>query len=83
MFKALSISGLISSQAAAFPAKGRIQGRAIGAIFPPKNYGSNFIHHDFVQFRKQHTRCKTILPSTVLLQQNCEVHVISSTIENP
>jgi len=26
----------------------------INAMAPPKIYESNFIHHDFVQFRKQH-----------------------------
>jgi len=31
-------------------------GGAIGAIFPPKTYKSNFFHHDFVQFGKQHSR---------------------------
>jgi len=32
---------------------------AIGAIVPPKTYESYFIHHEFVQFRKQHSRYKT------------------------
>jgi len=41
---------------------------AIGAIAPPKTYESNFIHHDFVQFGKQHSRFQTIFPSTVLSQ---------------
>jgi len=27
-----------------------------GAIAPPKTYESNIIHHDFVQFGKQHSR---------------------------
>jgi len=56
---------------------------AIGAIGPPKTYESNFIHHDFVQFGKQHSRCKTIFPSIYLSQQICEVHVVSLTAENP
>jgi len=30
--------------------------KAIGAIAPLKIYESNFIHHDFVQFGKQHSR---------------------------
>jgi len=30
--------------------------KAIGAIAPPKIYESYFIHHDFVQFGKQHSR---------------------------
>jgi len=43
----------------------------------PKTYGSNFIHHDFVQFGKRHSRYKVILPSIVLSQQCCEVYFIS------
>jgi len=34
----------------------------------PKAYESNFIHHDFVQFGKQHSRWKAILWSIVLSQ---------------
>jgi len=30
--------------------------KAIGDIAPPKTYESNFIHHDFVEFGKQHSR---------------------------
>ena len=61
-----------------------LRGGAIGAIAPPpKTNESNFIHHDFVQFGKQHSRCKTILPSVVLSQQSCEVHITSLTVENP
>ena len=33
---------------------------------PPKTYESNFIHHDFAQFEKQHSRYKAILPSTAV-----------------
>jgi len=36
--------------------------KAIGAIAPSKSYESNFIHHDFVQFGKQHSQFKAILP---------------------
>jgi len=36
--------------------------KAIRAIAPPKTYESNFIHHDFVQFRKHHSQFKGILP---------------------
>jgi len=45
--------------------RGRIQGGAIGAIAiaPPKTYESNFIHHNFEQFGKQHSRYQAILPS--------------------
>jgi len=50
---------------------------AIGAIAPPKTYVNNFIYHTFVQFEKQHSPYKAILPSTVLTQQCCEVHFIS------
>ena len=45
--------------------QGRIQGGRIGAIAPPKTYESNFIHHNFVQFGKQPSRYKAILPFTV------------------
>ena len=38
--------------------QGRAQGEAIGAIAPTKTYESNFIHHDFVQFGKQHSQNK-------------------------
>ena len=30
---------------------------------PPKTFESNFIQHDFVQYRKQHSWYKDILPS--------------------
>jgi len=38
---------------------------------PPKTYKSDFIHHDFVKFWKQHSRYKTILSFIVLTQQCC------------
>jgi len=38
---------------------------------PSKTYESNFIHHDFLQFGKPHSRYKAILSSTVLSQQCC------------
>jgi len=28
---------------------------------PPKTYESNFIHHDFLQFGKQHSRYNALL----------------------
>jgi len=56
--------------------QGRIQGRAIGSIVPPKTYESKFIHHNFVQFGKQHLRLKTILSSIFLSQQFCEAYYI-------
>jgi len=39
-----------------------------------KTYESNVIHHDFVQFEKQHSRYKAIFPSIVLSQRCCEVY---------
>jgi len=51
-----------------------------GAIAPPKTYESSFIHHNFVQFVKQHTPHKAILPPTVLTQQSCEVYFVSPTV---
>jgi len=50
---------------------------------PPKTCESNFIHHNFLQSGKQHSRCKAILPSIVLSQQCCEVYVISLTVAKP
>jgi len=35
---------------------------------PPKAYKSILIHHDFVQFRKEHSRYMAIFPSIVLSQ---------------
>ena len=59
------------------------QGRIQGARSPPpKTYESNFSHHDFVQFGKQHSRYKASLPSIVLSQQCCEVYFISLTVVN-
>jgi len=46
--------------------QGRIQE---GAIAPPKTYESSFFHNDFLQFGKQYSRYKTILPSIVLSQR--------------
>jgi len=50
------------------------------AIETPKTYKSNFFHHDFVQFGKQHSRYKAILLSIVLSQQFYEVYFISLTV---
>jgi len=57
--------------------QGLIQG-AIGTIVPPslETYERNFIHHDFVQFGKQHSWYKAILSSTALPQQCCDVYII-------
>jgi len=54
--------------------QGRIHGGAIATLKP------YFIHHDIVQFGKQHSRCKAILSSTVLSQQFCKVYFISLTV---
>jgi len=43
-------------------------GSSGGAIDPPKTYESNFYHHDFIKFGKQHSRYEAILPSIVLSQ---------------
>jgi len=51
-----------------------------GGDRPPKTYEINFIHHDFVQFGKQHSRYKAILPSIILSQQCCEVCFIASSL---
>ena len=50
---------------------------------PHKTYESNFIHHDSVEFGKQHSRYKAILSSTDLSQQCCKVYFISVTVVNP
>jgi len=60
--------------------QGRIQGWATGAIASPKTYESIFIHPNFLQFGKQHSRYKPILSSIVLSQQCCEVYFFSLTI---
>ena len=54
-------------------AKGGFRG-SIGAIASPKTHESNFIHHDFLQFGKQHSQYKAILSSIVLSQQYREVY---------
>jgi len=33
----------------------------VGDHLPPKTYEINFIHHDFLQFGKEHSRYKAIL----------------------
>jgi len=48
-------------------AQGRIQaGGAIWVVTLPKTYKYNFIHHVFIQIRKQHSRHKAILSSIAL-----------------
>jgi len=55
---------------------------AIGAIAPTKTYKSNFDHHDFEQFKKQHSPSpyKAILLSIILSQECCEVCFMSLTV---
>jgi len=55
--------------------------KAIGAIAPPKTYESKFVHHDFVQFGKQHSEFKAILSSIVLSQQCCDVGYTSPPLQ--
>jgi len=50
--------------------------KVIATIAPPETYESNFIHHDFVQFGKQHSQFKAILPSVGLSQQFCGVYTL-------
>jgi len=54
-----------------------------GCIATLKTYESNFIHHDFIQSCKKHSRYNVILLPIVLSQQFCEVYFISLTIANP
>ena len=61
--------------------QGRIQ-RATGAISAPKTNESSFVDHDFVQFGKQNSRYKAILPSIVLSQPSCKVNVIFTIVMN-
>jgi len=63
--------------------RGRSSGGDWGDRPPPKTYESNFIHHDFVQFGKQHSQYKAILPSIVFSQQGCEVYSTSPAVVNP
>ena len=54
-----------------------------GQLWRSPPYESNFIHHDFVQLRKQHLQYKAILLSIVLSQQCCEVYLISLIVVKP
>jgi len=53
------------------------------AIAPLKTYQSNFIHHNFVQSGKQHSRHLVILSSIVLSQECCEAYFVSLTVAKP
>ena len=59
---------------------GRILGGDWGDL---KQAKSIFIHPNFLQFGKQHSRYKPILSSFVLSQQCCEVYFISLAAVNP
>jgi len=54
-----------------------------GQCPPPKTYESNLIRREFVQFGKQHSRCKVILLSIVLSQEGCEVYLIYLAVAKP
>jgi len=45
---------------------GAHSGGSIGAVVPHTTYESSFIRHNFIQFGKQHSRYKAILPYIVL-----------------
>ena len=60
------------------PSRGESRG-AIGLIAPLK-LTKVTTQHDFVQFVKQHSRYKAILPSIVLSQQCCGVYFITLTV---
>ena len=49
----------------------------------PKTHESNFIHNNFLQFGKQHSRYKAMLFSITLPQQCCEVYFIPLTVAKP
>jgi len=82
-FRRLTGKHIASCLSSVWSQQGRIQRGAIGAIAHPKTYESDFIHHDFVKFGKQHLRYKAILRSIVLSQQCCEVYFISLAVVNP
>jgi len=60
-----------------------VQGRIQMAIAPSKTYENNYIHHNFVQLRKQHSRYKATLSSIILSQQCCEAYLISLAVAKP
>jgi len=57
-------------------ARGKSRGGRMGRSTYLKTHESHFIHDDFVQIGKQHSRYKAILPSIVLSQQWFEVYFI-------
>jgi len=52
-------------------------------IATPRTVESDFIHHNFLQFRKKHSRYKIIRSSTVLSKQCCGVHLNTLTVVKP
>ena len=60
--------------------RGGSRGGRLGGSPPLKTYEINFFHHDFVQFDKQHSQYKAILPSFVWSQQCCEAYFSSLTV---
>jgi len=51
-----------------------------GVDRPPRTYESNFIHHDFHNSEKEHSRYKAILSPIVSSQQFCEAYFIPLTV---
>jgi len=56
--------------------------KVVGGRLRTKTCESNFIHQDYVQFGKQHSWYKAILPLSVLSQQCCEVSYKLDTSRN-
>jgi len=52
-------------------------------IATPTTVESHFIHHNFLQFGKKHSRYKIISSSTVLSNQCCGVLFIALTVAKP
>jgi len=47
---------------------------------PYKTCESTFVHNDFVQAGKHHSRCTVVWPPTVLSEQCCKEYFISPTV---
>jgi len=61
----------------------KYRGGSRGAISPLKPAKVTFFKHNFVQFGKQHSRCRAILSFIVLSQKYCEVCLISLSVAKP
>ena len=59
------------------------RGGSRGGNCQPKTDKSNFFHHNFVKFGKQHSRNKAIFSSILLSQKCCEIYLISLTVAKP